>query len=108
MAGGETVVCEAEELRFKESDRIAVLSVELKGIGVDIQERPDGFRIRGGKGLKGDVSVKSHGDHRLAMAFCIASLIAEQPILLEDAEIIDQSFPEFSKLFGTLGAEVIV
>ena len=108
MAEGETVVCEAEELRFKESDRIAVLSKELKGIGVDIQEGPDGFRIRGGNGLKGGVSVKSHGDHRLAMAFCIASLIAEQPILLEDAEIIDQSFPEFSKLFGALGAEVIV
>lgn len=108
MAEGETVVCEAEELRFKESDRIAVLSKELKGIGVDIQERPDGFRIRGGRGLRGGVSVKSHGDHRLAMAFCIASLIAEQPILLEDAEIIDQSFPGFSRLFGALGAEVIV
>lgn len=108
MAEGETVVCEAEELRFKESDRIAVLSVELKGIGVDIQERPDGFRIRGGNGLKGGVSVKSHGDHRLAMAFCIASLIAEQPIVLEDAEIIDQSFPEFSSHLIALGAEVIV
>jgi 3-phosphoshikimate 1-carboxyvinyltransferase len=108
MAEGETVVREAEELRFKESDRIAMLSKELKGIGVDIQERPDGFRIRGGNGLQGGVRVKSHGDHRLAMALCVASLIAEQPILLEDAEIIDQSFPEFSKLFGALGAEVIV
>jgi len=108
MAEGETVVRDAEELRFKESDRIAVLSKELKGIGVDIQERPDGFRIRGGIGLQGGVRVKSHGDHRLAMALCVASLISEQPILLEDAEIIDQSFPEFSKLFGALGAEVIV
>ncbi len=108
MAEGETVVCEAEELRFKESDRIAVLSKELRGIGVDIQESPDGFRIRGGNGLTGGVKVKSHGDHRLAMAFCIASLIAEQPIILEDAEIIDQSFPEFSKHFAALGAEVIV
>jgi 3-phosphoshikimate 1-carboxyvinyltransferase len=106
MAEGETVVCDAEELRFKESDRIAVLSEELEGIGVDIQERPDGFRIHGGNGLKGGVSVKGHGDHRLAMAFSIASLVAEAPILVEGAEVIEQSFPEFSRLVGDLGAEV--
>jgi 3-phosphoshikimate 1-carboxyvinyltransferase len=108
MARGETFVREAEELRFKESDRIAVLSKELMGIGVDIQERPDGFRILGGQGLRGNARVKSHSDHRLAMAFCVASLIAEEPIVIEDAEIIDQSFPDFSGQFGTLGAEVIV
>jgi 3-phosphoshikimate 1-carboxyvinyltransferase len=107
MAEGETVVSEAEELRFKESDRIAVLSEELKRIGVDIEERPDGFRIRGGSMLKGDVSVKGHGDHRLAMAFSIASLVAEAPIWLEDADIIDQSFPGFYGLMWELGAEVV-
>jgi 3-phosphoshikimate 1-carboxyvinyltransferase len=106
MAEGETVVCDAEELRLKESDRIAVLSEELEGIGVDIQERPDGFRIHGGNGLKGGVSVKAHGDHRLAMAFSIASLVAEAPILVERAEVIEQSFPEFSRLVVELGAEV--
>jgi 3-phosphoshikimate 1-carboxyvinyltransferase len=108
MADGETVVCDAEELRFKESDRIAVLSRELKRIGVDIEERPDGFRIQGGSTLKGGVSVKGHGDHRLAMAFSIVSLVAEAPIWLEDADIIDQSFPGFYDLMGELGAEVIV
>lgn len=108
MADGLSVVADAEELRFKESDRIAVLSKELKGIGVDIEEMPDGFRIRGRRKLKGGVSVKSHGDHRLGMAFCIASLIADEPILLEDAEIIDQSFPEFSRHLEELGAQVLV
>lgn len=108
MAEGETVVCDAEELRFKESDRIAALSEELKRIGVDIEERPDGFRIRGGNVLKGGGKVKGHGDHRLAMAFSIASLAAEAPIWVEDADIIDQSFPGFYGLMGELGAEVAV
>jgi 3-phosphoshikimate 1-carboxyvinyltransferase len=106
MAEGETVVSDAEELRFKESDRIAALNEELRRVGVDIEERPDGFRIRGRSELKGGVSVKGHGDHRLAMAFSIASLIAEAPILVEGSEIIDQSFPGFYGLIRELGVEV--
>lgn len=107
VADGETVVRGAQELRYKESDRISALCSVLSAIGVDIEEFPDGFRIRGRQTLKGDAQVSGHGDHRLAMALCVAGLVAEQPIVLEDAEIIDQSFPGFVGQLHDLGAEVV-
>ena len=108
LAEGETVVREAEELRYKESDRITVMCEELHAIGVDIQELPDGFRICGGRRLKGGVRVHSHGDHRLAMALCVAGLVAEDPIVVEDADVITQSFPGFQDCLEALGAKVAV
>lgn len=106
LAEGETVVREAKELRYKESDRITALCKELRAIGVDVHELPDGFRIRGDRWLKGGVRVKSHGDHRLAMTLCVAGLASEEPIIVDDAEVITQSFPEFSSHLKALGAEV--
>jgi len=79
---------------------------ELHAIGVEIQELPDGFRISGGRRLKGGVRVNSHGDHRLAMALCVAGLVAEDPIVVEDADVITQSFPGFPDCLEALGAKV--
>jgi 3-phosphoshikimate 1-carboxyvinyltransferase len=106
VAEGETVVRGAQELRFKESDRISALCRVLRAVGVDIEELPDGFRIRGRQALKGGAQVSSYGDHRLAMALSVAGLVAEQPIVLEDAEFITQSFPGFVEQLQDLGAEV--
>ncbi len=101
-AQGETVVRQAEELRYKESDRIAALCAELRALGVDVEEAQDGFSIRGGVIPRGGL-VRSHGDHRLAMALAIAGLASQQPITVKDAEVIDESFPAFGETLRNLG-----
>ena len=105
-ARGRTVVSEAEELRYKESDRITSLCQELDKIGVTIEERRDGFVIEGGDRALGGAKVSSHGDHRLAMALTMAGLAAEKQVLVEGAEIIHESFPELPSILGEFGAEV--
>ncbi len=107
VAEGETVVRGAQELRYKESDRISALCRVLRAVGADIEELPEGFRIQGRQSLRGNAQVSSHGDHRLAMALCVAGLVAEQPIVLEDAEIIAQSFPGFVGQLHDLSTEVV-
>lgn len=107
MADGETVVRGAGELRNKESDRINSLQRELSVIGIQIHELPDGFRILGRRPVRGGVQVRSHGDHRLAMALCVAGLMGDEAIVVEDAEIISQSFPGFVDQLRGLGVEVI-
>jgi 3-phosphoshikimate 1-carboxyvinyltransferase len=106
LAQGRTTVSQAEELRYKESDRISTLCTELRALGVAIEERRDGFLIQGGHRLKGGVQVQSHGDHRLAMALMVAGLAAQEPVIVEGAEMMDESFPEFPDLLRRLGAEV--
>lgn len=97
-AEGEFALSGAEELRVKESDRLAALREGLGALGADIEERPDGLRIRGGRPLAG-ASVRSHGDHRIAMALAVAALTATGETTLEGAEAAAVSFPEF---FGLL------
>jgi 3-phosphoshikimate 1-carboxyvinyltransferase len=104
-AEGKTTVRDAVELRYKESDRIAVLCSELKRIGVSIIERADGFEIDGGHTLMGGI-VDPHGDHRLAMSLAIAGLVTEKPVLVKGAEIINESFPNFTLIMKSLGANV--
>jgi len=106
LADGQTVVSEAEELRHKESDRISTLCRELQSMGVNIKEKHDGFVIEGGLRPRGAVQVQSHGDHRLAMALTVAGLAAEEPTVVEGAEIIEESFPDFQAILRELGAEV--
>jgi 3-phosphoshikimate 1-carboxyvinyltransferase len=78
----------------KESDRIAVLASNLRRMGAEVEERPDGFRIPGAQGLRG-ASIDPHGDHRIAMAFSIAALSARGATEIEGAECADVSFPGF-------------
>jgi 3-phosphoshikimate 1-carboxyvinyltransferase len=105
QAQGETIVREAEELRVKESDRIGSLASELRKLGVQIEERPDGFVIAGPTRLQGAV-VDSHGDHRLAMSLAVAGLIADGETTVTRAEAYRESFPNFVDLMHALGGAV--
>ncbi|PYQ55917.1 MAG: 3-phosphoshikimate 1-carboxyvinyltransferase [Acidobacteria bacterium] len=96
-AEGELVVRGAGELRIKESDRIAALCEGLRRMGADVEEHPDGLTVRGGPRLRG-ASVRSHGDHRIAMALAVAGLAASGDTEIEDAECVAISFPEFPSL----------
>ena len=100
-AQGETVLHGAEELRVKESDRIAVMARGLAQLGIDAQERPDGIIIRGGK--LGGGAVDSFGDHRVAMAFAMAGLAAVDPVRVRDCKNVDTSFPGFVALAAQAG-----
>ena len=94
FAEGRTVVRDAAELRVKESDRIATLTTQLGLLGAAIEERPDGFVIEGGRGLRG-ARVTGAGDHRLTMALAVAGLLAEGKTTLEDGESVAVSYPGF-------------
>ncbi|AHG90959.1 3-phosphoshikimate 1-carboxyvinyltransferase [Gemmatirosa kalamazoonensis] len=93
-AEGETVVRGAEELRVKESDRIAAVVGNLRALGADADELPDGFVVRGNRAsLKGRVTT--HGDHRLAMAFGVLGALPGNEIEVDDPACVDVSFPTF-------------
>lgn len=86
----------AAELRVKESDRIAVLAENLRRMGAQVEELPDGLKVAGrSAGRLHGAEIEPHGDHRMAMAFAIAALGAEGETLIRDAECAAVSFPEF-------------
>lgn len=92
--GGSVAVSGAQELRVKESDRIASLVTGLRAMGADAHEREDGFVIRASHRLTG-ATVHAHGDHRLAMAFAIAALGASDVTTIEGADAVSVSYPAF-------------
>jgi len=94
VAEGKTVIRDANELRVKESDRIASISQELSRLGADIEELPDGMVIHGGRVLLGN-EVRSHGDHRLAMSLAIAGLVARGNTSIQNARVAEISNPYF-------------
>lgn len=97
LAEGVTTISGAKELRYKESDRIAVMTEGLGRLGVRVEERDDGMRIEGRKRLSG-AQVKSYGDHRVAMAFAVAGLSSEGGVEIDDSACVDISFPGFFDL----------
>jgi 3-phosphoshikimate 1-carboxyvinyltransferase len=103
-ARGETLVTGAGELRVKESDRIAVMADGLTALGVRNEVLPDGLRIEGGM-LRGGV-VDSRGDHRIAMAFAVASLRSYGPIEVRDTANVATSFPGFAGLAHSVGLDI--
>ncbi|HQR47976.1 MAG TPA: 3-phosphoshikimate 1-carboxyvinyltransferase [Steroidobacteraceae bacterium] len=103
-ADGETVVTGAEELRVKESDRIAVMASALGRLGVRHEVLPDGLRIEGGS--FGGGTVDSHGDHRVAMSIAVASLRASAPIEILDVANVATSFPGFASLANSVGLRI--
>lgn len=107
FAKGTTTVSDAEELRYKESDRIGVLCNEFQKLGVSIEEKPDGFTIEGVGKVTGNQLVESHGDHRLAMSMMVMGLASNYPITIRDTHIISESFPNFSSTLQFLGAEIL-
>ncbi|WP_111496618.1 bifunctional prephenate dehydrogenase/3-phosphoshikimate 1-carboxyvinyltransferase [Marinobacter bohaiensis] len=106
-AEGETVLTGAEELRVKESDRIQVMADGLAELGVASRVTPDGIEIRGGQPMRAG-TVNSHGDHRIAMAFAVASLRAEGEITITDCANVATSFPNFVELAQGVGIQLKV
>lgn len=107
-ARGQTRVTEAEELRVKESDRIAAMAAGFEAMGVEHEATPDGMRIEGkpeGAAFRGG-EIDSRGDHRIAMAFCIASLRAAKPIAVRDTANVATSFPGFVTLARAVGLDL--
>lgn len=102
QAEGTTIIKDAGDLRNKESDRIKAVVTELKKIGADIEETPDGFIIQGKKTLFGNAQVETYHDHRLAMSLYVAGLICEKPITINGFEWVNISFPEFDELMNSL------
>jgi 3-phosphoshikimate 1-carboxyvinyltransferase len=94
LAEGETIIKDARELRVKETDRIAAIAENLTAMGAEIQVKDDGFIIRGPQKLKG-TELKSFGDHRIAMAFSVAGLIAQGKTRICDSECAEISYPGF-------------
>jgi 3-phosphoshikimate 1-carboxyvinyltransferase len=107
MAEGTTVMRGLEELRVKESDRLAAMATGLAAAGVDLEEGPDSLVIHGsGRPPKGGVTIPSGLDHRIAMAFLVLGMVTERPITVTGAETINTSFPGFVDLMNGLGAEL--
>jgi 3-phosphoshikimate 1-carboxyvinyltransferase len=95
LATGETHIRGARELRVKETDRITTTVENLRKMGVDVEEFEDGMLIRGGNPLHG-AEIESHGDHRIAMAFCMAGLFAKGETVVCGTDCINTSYPGFS------------
>lgn len=100
-ADGETVIRDAKELRVKESDRLTIMVDSLSAMGCDIEGTPDGMIIRGGRPMRG-AQIDSHLDHRIAMSFAVASLVAEGTTAIQNAECVNISYPEFYRDFASL------
>jgi len=103
-AQGQTLISGAQELRVKESDRIAAIAAGLAALGIAVEALPDGLRIQGGQ-FHGGV-VESHGDHRIAMAFSLAALRADAPVLIRDCVNVGTSFPGYVGLMRGLGLAI--
>jgi len=107
LAEGRTVTRGLEELRVKESDRIAVMAEGLRAIGARVEETEDGLIIdgTGGEKLPGGATIAAHLDHRIAMSFAVAGLMARDAVTIDDMAPVQTSFPIFTDLMRTLGAE---
>ncbi|SFR84868.1 3-phosphoshikimate 1-carboxyvinyltransferase [Sphingomonas jatrophae] len=107
LARGRSVFTGLEELRVKESDRIAVMAQGLAAIGARVEETADGLIVEGtgGDRLAGGATVAARLDHRIAMSFAVAGLVSHAPVIIDDMAPVATSFPGFEALMTTLGAE---
>lgn len=99
FAEGQTVFSGIEELRVKESDRVAAIVEGLRALGVEADADRDSLSVRGGATLRG-ARLRSHGDHRIAMALSVAALASASPSVLDDASCVAVSFPDFYDVIG--------
>jgi 3-phosphoshikimate 1-carboxyvinyltransferase len=104
LAHGETLVSGAGELRHKESDRISVMVAGLRALGIEVDELPDGARIRGGRFRSG--TIDSRGDHRVAMSFAIGAARAAGPVQILDTANVATSFPGFVRQASAVGLAI--
>lgn len=105
-ASGTTTIRDAEELRVKESDRIATMAHVLRAFGVTCEELPDGLEIAGKEGPFEPATIESRGDHRIAMTAAVLALSAKGPSHIRDADCIATSFPRFVGTLRALGARI--
>ena len=106
FARGTTIIKDAAELKVKESNRIQVMVDNLKSMGADIESTGDGMIIHGGKDLHGAI-IDSHMDHRIAMSFAIASLLADGHMTILDKNCVDISFPTFYQDLNRLAGNTL-
>lgn len=107
FAQGETIIKGAARLRYKESDRLKSVADNLRLMGVEVEEMPDGLVIQGGKQLMG-AELKGYNDHRIVMAFTVAASFAKGNSTIDDAESINKSYPTFFEDFNSLGGKAHV
>jgi 3-phosphoshikimate 1-carboxyvinyltransferase len=105
FAEGATMMLGLEELRVKESDRLAAIATGLRGCGVRVEDGADSLTVEGGT-PEGGGSVATHGDHRIAMSFLVLGLAARRPVAVDRPDMIDTSFPGFAGLMRGLGADI--
>ena len=96
LASGTTIIRHAQELRVKETDRIAAIAHNLRAMGAQVIELNDGLEIHGRAELRG-ARVASFGDHRIAMAFAVAGMFADGETIVQDVECVRESYPGFEK-----------
>lgn len=106
LAHGKTIIRDARELRVKESDRIKSMVVNLRSLGIVVEEREDGMIISGGALVRGDVELDCFGDHRVAMALAILALSAAAPVGIKRVACVNTSYPEFWQHLISLGGKV--
>ncbi len=104
QAKGTTVISGAKELRVKECDRISAMVQGLQKMGAHVEEQEDGMIIHGPTPLKG-CTLSSLGDHRIAMSFAVAGLVANSPVVVEEAQWACISYPAFFDELKALGAD---
>ena len=104
LARGVTTIRDAQELRYKESDRLHATATELSRLGARIEELPDGLVIEGTGSLKGG-TCSSYGDHRLAMTLGVAGLLADEEVVITESEVVDVSYPNFWEDLASLRPE---
>ena len=102
FAEGETVIRDAQELKVKESNRIAAMVTELSRAGVNVEETDDGMMICGGKKPHG-ASFETYKDHRIAMSLAVLALAAEGASRIDDPEVVSISYPGFFNTLEQLG-----
>ena len=96
LAEGDTEIRDAQELRVKETDRIAAMAKNLRAFGVEVTEHDDGMTVHGGSPLSG-ARVASFGDHRIAMACAVLGLFSKGDTVVEDIACIATSYPTFQE-----------
>ncbi len=107
LARGPTIIRQAQELRVKETDRIAAIAHNLRSMGAQVIELTDGLEIHGRAPLHG-ARLSSFGDHRIAMAFAIAGLFAEGETVIQDVECVATSYPGFDKILNEIANPKVV
>ncbi|MBL8040725.1 MAG: hypothetical protein JNM04_05200, partial [Chthonomonas sp.] len=101
---GQTTIRDAAELKVKESDRIQLVADGLNAMGANVEPTPDGMIINGPTPLKG-TTIHAHGDHRIAMAFAVAGMVAEGETSIDGFESVQTSYPDFMQHYQQLNHE---